>query len=693
MQKKNLTYTAIKKAIEAKDETKAKQLLETVSTKYYEDGSSELLDAEYDGLVLLYEKQFETSYNSIQRLDRTTSVRQDYPLLSGWLGKVLNEDELSKWYETNIEPNDFVIGSPKWDGCSIVISYDAKGNIIRALTRGEEGLGMDVTRAFVGEKHWKRPLGVPGGVKYELVMRWSDLERMNAELSGNWKNPRNTVAGSISSTDSKSRRPYMILMPLDAEWKNCSDDKATRIDALENYYGLMPNEMHGHKTLWNWWWTIADKSEAILLYNCISKERVEEPSGERSLDWEIFEFMIDGIVLEIGNPEGIERHGGPQNDRPSYSIAAKFPPLEARTTAKGIRWDLGNSGRLTPVIEFDPVFMNGNTYANCSISNMLRFDALKLGVGTPLVFELRGEILGYLTRGGADPKGTTPFPGPDADRQDVEFTYNDTGQRVFAYTAAPLAGRCENLLIKCGIKGIKIETLAKLCEAGVLQTLGDIWRLPAKEKLMAKVEGLGDISANGIAEAIQSKLSDGVSDWEVLASVGINSIGRTISKACLKTVTLQDLMGGMARPQLLEVLTPVVGPGRAEKILDGVIKYKQDLVVLVRLTLPMQSKGLQSKYAGPFYKVVVTGDLQNWEREEFKSMIEDMGHKMVGSVSSKTNYLITNSKTPLTTKLKRANELNIPIINESEAIQLLGLKTTKSSIKSQVDDTISLKDL
>src|SRR5262249_22504987 len=137
------------------------------------------------------------------------------------------------------------------------------------------------------------------------------------------------------------------------------------------------------------------------------------------------DLMADGVVFEYADAAAIAALGGPSST-PDFMAALKFPYAEARTVALALEWDDGNTGRVTPCVVFEPVIINGNTYKRVSIANMTRFDELKLCPGTPLIFQLRNDILGWVTRGGEDPEGAVPFPEPEG----VSYTYNDEGQRV-----------------------------------------------------------------------------------------------------------------------------------------------------------------------------------------------------------------------------------------------------------------------
>ena len=674
-------YAALLAAIDAGDEAGAQRLLQDANNAYYNSGSSPLTDAEFDDAQARYTAAFglpiKTAPTIKGRSDRHAAVPHDWPLLSGWLAKADSLPSLNNWLRRRgaAAPGGAYIASPKWDGLSIVVTYDRLGRVVRALTRGDDGLGVDVTSLFAGEIHFgEHDLNLTAtrfGVKYELVMSWEALERMNDALGKTYKNPRNTVAGIASADDGVARREYITLVPLDIEWDGCTDTRLQRLEFMERLFcpqGDTPATFQGNgnsETPFFWW--VTEQSEDLV-------DVFTEVHGWRSN--EAFSFMLDGIVVEYADPADIERLGGRRSDCPDYAVAVKFPSLVGRSRVVSLDWDLGNTGRLTPVVNYEPINLDGRTFTRTSIANMVRFDELRLCPGTPILIEVRGDILGWLDRDGEDPPGATPFSAPDG----CTYTFNDRGQRVFAYVDAPLAGRCERMMVKCGVKGVRIETISKLVNAGVVTNLADMWSLTEKFDQIAAIPGLGATSADLLCSAIDAKLAKGLWDWEILASVGINGVGRTLSKDALKVFTLSELLAGNCAEG---VLAGVLGPERARFVVEGAREYTRDIQDLVQAALAggglHATKEATSSYDGPFYKVVVTGDLNRWERDEFKTLIETMGHKMVGSISKNVNFLITNTPTSGTVKNKKALELGVEILTEEQAIARLGLDTSVSA--------------
>ena len=693
-------FTRLGDAISGGNEQLARQLLQECNDAYYGSGTSPLTDAEFDRAAAAYTARFGLPLRTAPRVeaalkgrtDRHAGVPHDWPLLSGWLAKAAGLEETHDWLgkaaDTHRPGN--LLGSPKWDGMSIVITYDRRGAVRRALTRGDNGLGVDVTRLFAGETHFLqdgRPYDFEVerfGVKYEVVLSWSALERMNAELGLEMKNPRNAVAGIASADDPSARRPYITLVPLDIEWDDCGEGRMERVQFMQDLFcGQLDDD--GNQVAPPLFTGNGAQETPFFWYAIDSWDGGDEAAGvvevyEEILSWRgspSFDFMIDGVVFEFYDTDEIERLGGRSNDCPAYAIATKFPSMTGRTRVVSVDFDVGATGRRTPVVNYEPITMDGRTFSRTSISNMVRFDALNLCVGTPIIVEVRGDILGWIDRDGPDPAGATPIPCPDG----LEFTYNKAGQRVFAYSEAPLDGRCERMMVKMGIKGIKIETLKKLVDAGLITRLGDCFRLD--ENRVASVPGLGPSSAELLCSSLAKKLESGFWDWEILASVGILNVGRTLSKETLKVGMLSEFLsasnttastGAADGSALFSSLHAAIGPERCRMVMDGLVRHRDDILDLMSLCPVKDTKAAQVAVGdGPKYKVVVTGDLKYWDRDVFKDYIETLGHKMVGSISGKTDYLITNTPNSGTVKNRKAQELGVQIITEEQAIEILNL--------------------
>lgn len=688
------SYQDIAGQVYAGNENRARALLEEVNEQYYNDGSSPLTDAEFDRAQSLYTTKFGLPFKTGHRVaksrtDRHAVAVHDWPLLSGWLAKAAGKGAMVEWFVKRVVATMMTVlyASPKWDGMSLTFTYDRFGVVKRVVTRGDDGMGVDATKHFEGESHFGGwDFGVEQfGVKYEAVMGWGALEELNVESDRALKNPRNTVAGIISSDDSAVARKYLTLVPLEIEWDGMVECRAERLEFMQTLFCGAEAETeggvaamaaqpamftgNGDRETPFYWWGLGSLVEAEEIHDEIHALR-ETPG---------FDYMIDGVVLEFADEQDITRLGGRASDCPDYAIAVKFPSLVGHTHVLSVDFDLGNTGRRTPCVNYEPITMDGRTFSRTSMANFTRFDQLKLCPGTPILVEIRGDVIGWIDRDGSDPDGAIPFVEPDG----LEFTYNKHGHRVFAYSEAPLAGRVERMMVKMGVRGVRIETIKKIVDAGLITRLGDIFRLDAVAGKVASLPGMGINSTETVCSAVGAKLAGGLWDWEILASVGILNVGRTLSKEALKVATLGEYidvltmrtMGDDACSMIASRLHAALGPVRSQMILEGITNHLDDIEDLASLGPVRETKtAVTTSSAGPKHKIVITGDLQHWERDAFKDYVEMLGHKVVGSVSKNSTLLLTNDPSSGTVKNRRARELGVQIVTENEIIEMLGLE-------------------
>ena len=387
-------YTEALEAIQIRDKNVAKRILDEANAAYYADGSSEMTDAEYDEISALFQQTFGDAVKTGARLDRQAGIPHDWPLLANWLAKLQDTEGITAWTRSRhvYLGDDGMLASPKWDGLSIVITYLRNGAVKRALTRGEDGLGVDVTRLFRGERHFGPDFDagvVLFGIKYELVMGWSDLDRLNLDLGLELKNPRNAAAGIAATDDCATRRQYVTLIPLDLEYDGMTESRMERLGVLSSWFTPDPDSGEAAPFTGN-----GGRETPFFWYECPTFDDVmvayTEIHGWRSIP--DFDFMIDGVVIEMASDEAVKALGGRTSDCPAYAVAAKFPHLVGRSRVISLEWDTGGTGRLTPCVNYEPVTMDGRTFSRTSIANMTRFDQLRLAPGTPIRIEIRGDV-------------------------------------------------------------------------------------------------------------------------------------------------------------------------------------------------------------------------------------------------------------------------------------------------------------
>ena len=642
-----------------------KDLLEKASDAYYNSDEKIMSDEEYDKLRDKYEN--EVGLLPIGALPKegkgTVNVSHNYENMVGSLSKTNTIEGFREWLEKTItngkgDRNKIqLLVSLKYDGNSVAIEYE-NGKCKLALTRGRDGKGLDLTHVFKDETI---PVKDNLCVKYEVVMCYDDFNQFLEDTGGDYKNPRSVTAGILGRDDAYKYRKYLTLVPLAVALEN--EEFSSKNDELKTLKKVNTGKVKYH-------------ADAKLLKGNLEEviEQLEDIYNNLSNTRQDLNVMIDGLVIEL---IGKKYHKlGYVNTKPKWVVALKFPYMEKTSKVTGFDFCLGNSGRITPRVWFEPVVFNGATQQKVSLANYMRFQELKLGIGSDILVQYRNDCLSYVEKLDTEHNKTvTPY----------EFTnvcpvcgspveINDNG--TYAFCSNPncngtVIGRIERYLTKLDIKGIKAATLEKLYDNNMITDIHSLYELDYKK--VAKIEGLGTKSANIMKKAIESKVPF---DYELLAGIGIEDLGNTMSKQLCKVYSLTELLDLSKKKSFKNEIIKLEGFSdiMAGKLLYGLNTYRDELNKLIKCTNMKIYKESLVTPTGKTYNFCITGSINQWKnRDELKSVLESLGHKVTGGVTSKTDYLINNDLESTSSKNKKAKELNKLIINEQQLKELLGL--------------------
>jgi len=696
-----------KKSLSEKELKEIYKFLKLCSDLYYspEEGEDTILtDEEFDNLVKLYEeksgKRYKLGSSKVAGNKKLVNIEHQFPDLVGTLFKTYSIAEVEQWLniklghladsDINGQTISFVV-SLKYDGNSAVGIYDNRGKCKNALTRGEDGKGMSLFNIFEGNEVGFHSTNKTDklGIKYEVITTTSDFNKI-CELKGkSYANMRSVVAGILSGDGGEQYADYLTFVPIKIE--SASDDRKTQTIKRKDQLKLLNEMMVSNKSIPFTFKTftyrdVCDKDELIELFiNDLNKFYTTWTDKRNELS-----YMIDGIVIEILN-EDIRKKLGRTGFENNFECALKFPYMTKSSKIIGMRFDTGKTNRITPVAIFEPVYFNGAKCEHVSLSNYKRFKELNLAIGDRVSIEYHGDVLSYLNKIPGGESGEKPIKFishcPDC-KEKLKVTKNDKGEKVFVYCPnkkcpSGKKGKILNYVKKMDIKGIDESTINDLFNNGLVKTIAGLYTL--SEKSILDIEGYQEKSAANIVSAIQSRKD--VYDYEMLGSLLITNFGRDSAKLLLTKMDYSTIMYEIENENydfLKSNIKKLDGfaDKSAEYIVNGIRKnYK----LIKRLEEYLNIKHIKDEIAkkqqemnidpnAPKYKVVVTGDLEWGDRSAFKEMIENMGHKMVGSISSKVDILITNDPTSGTVKNKKAKELGIPVLTEKEAFIKLGIK-------------------
>jgi DNA ligase (NAD+) len=648
---------------------------------YHDQDAPEISDAEYDALVR-ENRELEERFPQLVRADSPSKrlgaaptsalakVAHARPMLS--LENAFSAEEVEE-FVTRVKrflalPADAFVAftaEPKIDGLSCSLRYEA-GELVLAATRGDGAVGEDVTANVrtIGDIP-QRIANAPHvlEVRGEVYMSKADFEALNErqEASGGkvFANPRNSAAGSLRQKDPNitAARPLRFLAH---GWGELSEPLAdTQYEAMKRIEGFgIPLA----KLL-----VRCNSAEEMLAhYRAIEKARADLP------------FDIDGVVYKVDRLDLQERLGFVAR-APRWGLAHKFPAEKAETTLEGIDIQVGRTGKLTPVGRLKPVGVGGVIVANVTLHNRDEIERLGLRIGDRVRIQRAGDVIPQvienLTRDEPRPAYEFPTRCPMCDSEAVAEE-GEVDVRCTGGLICP-AQRFERLrhFVSRGaldIEGLGEKSVAEFIELGWLSSPADIFRLHNHRSELLAREGWKDKSVDNLLAAIEAKRRpDGP---RFLFGLGIRHVGIVTAKDLLKCFgTIEELRGAALSEGGQEELSSVqgVGPVVAEAVHDFFHEQHNREVLDDLLSevspQPFVSDAKQTEWSGK--TIVFTGSLETMSRDEAKAQAERLGARAAGSVSAKTDLVVAGPGAG--SKLKKAEELGIPVIGEAEWAQIV----------------------
>ena len=595
-----------------------------------------------------------------------TQVAHKYPMLS--LGNTYSESEVTDFYERVKKAlnEDFEICCElKYDGTSISLTYE-DGKLVRAVTRGDGEKGDDVTdnvktiRTIPLVLHGDYPSTFE--IRGEILMPWESFEALNREREAReeplFANPRNAASGTLKS-------------------QNSSVVAARKLDAY--LYYLLGEDLpaDGH-------------------YECLQKAaqwgfKISEHMKKARTLQEVFDYInywdterknlpvaTDGIVLKV-NSLRQQKNLGYTAKSPRWAIAYKFQAERALTRLNKVSYQVGRTGAVTPVANLDPVQLSGTVVKRASLHNADIIEGLDLHIGDMVYVEKGGEIIPKITGVDTDARGMLlgekvkfitrcPECGTPLVRFEGEAAHYCPNE-----TACPpqIKGKIEHFISRraMNIDGLGPETVDMFYRLGLIKDTADLYRLTVDD--IKDLDRMGQKSAENIVNGIAASRS--VPFERVLFALGIRFVGETVAKKIARSFKSIDEV----EQATLETLVNIDEIG--EKIAQSIVSYfanplNRSLVDRLKEAGLQFSRseedlsGYTDKLVGQ--SIVISGVFEHHSRDEYKEMIERNGGKNVGSISSKTSFILAGANMG-PAKLEKAQKLGIRILSENEFLDLL----------------------
>ena len=637
---------------------------------YYVLDSPELSDYEYDmlnrRLVQLETEHPEeiTPDSPTQRvggyaLSTFAAVTHPVPLES--LQDSFSESEVADFDAKVREKLSHVEYSvePKVDGLSIALEY-RDGKFVQGATRGDGKVGEDVTenlrtiRSLPKELPDKLPRLI---VRGEVYMSKEVFARLNAEREENgeahFANPRNAAAGSLRQQDPKvaaKRHLDVAIFNLQlAEGKSFSTHSET-LDYLRSQgFPVIPNLV------------VTELEDALEEIRRIGRDRAELP------------FDMDGAVVKLNSLSDREILGS-TSKVPRWAIAFKYPPEEKESVVEDIVVQVGRTGVLTPKAVLSPVRLAGTTVTNATLHNQDFITEKDIRVGDTVLVRKAGEIIPEVVRVLPEkrPEGAMPYHLPSSCPVCGAPVYREPGEAATRCTGAECPAQLLRNLCHftsreaMDIDGVGPAVLEQMVNAGLVHNAADLYSLTVQD--IAQMERMGDKSARNTVHAIEESRGRDLS--KLLCALGIRQIGAKAAQVLARHFGSFDALAAATEEELTAI--DDVGAITA-KCLRQWLESPQSQDLMARLKaagVNMECRDMPTADTLAGKTFVLTGTLSSLGRKEAEEAIARLGGKASGSVSKKTSYVVAGEEAG--SKLRKAQELGIPVLTESEFLAMIG---------------------
>ncbi|MDP0187944.1 NAD-dependent DNA ligase LigA [Glaesserella parasuis] len=640
-------------------------------------------DAEYDRLMNELKNlewqhpELITSDSPTQRvgakpLDGFAQITHETPMLS--LDNAFSDDDLTGFLrriEDRIAINSNQIEfccEPKLDGLAVSILY-VDGVLTQAATRGDGTTGEDITANIRTIRNI--PLKLKSSnpphrleVRGEVFMPQQGFEQLNekalAKGEKTFANPRNAAAGSLRQLDPKitRQRPLMLNAYNIGVYESDDELPTTHFDRLQwlKTLGIPVNAEI----------TLATGSQALTAFY----QKIQAKRSSLGYD-------IDGTVLKV-NKIVLQEQLGFISKAPRWAIAYKFPAQEEMTILNDVEFQVGRTGAITPVAKLEPVFVAGVTVSNATLHNGDEIERLGIAIGDTVIIRRAGDVIpqivGVVAERRLDNAKKIAFPTacPVCNSAVVRVE----GEAVARCTGGLFCGAQRKEALKhfvsrkaMDIEGVGEKLIEQLMERELIRTPADLFKLD--HTTLMRLERMGEKSANNALQSIEKAKNTTLARF--LFALGIRDVGEStaqnlanhfgtldaIRQADLDTLKQVQDVGEVVANRLFQFWQEPHNIEVVEDLIAQGVKW-QEVVPQEIADNPLKDK-----------TVVLTGTLTQLTRDQAKALLQQLGCKVSGSVSSKTDYLIAGEKAG--SKLAKAQELGVKILSEDE---LIGYFTT-----------------
>lgn len=557
---------------------------------------------------------------------------------------------------------------PKLDGLAVSLTY-CKGLLAIAATRGDGTVGEDVTHNI--RTIQTVPLRLSGKsfpgileVRGEVFMSLAGFKEMNRRAAEKGEkafvNPRNAAAGSMRQLDPR----LAASRPLEIYFYGAGIVEGRK---LPDRHSRILEEFRG--------WGLRTSPESRVVEGVDGLLAYYDEIGRRRSK---LRYQIDGVVYKV-DPIDQQRELGFVARAPRWAIAHKFPAEEEMTRVRAIEWQVGRTGALTPVARLEPVFVGGATVANATLHNIDELQRKDVRAGDTVVLRRAGDVIPEVVRVIIEKRpaktspvrlpGKCPVCGSEVEREEGEAIARCTGALV---CPAQLKESLRHFASRraLDIEGLGSKLVDQLVDLGLVKNPADLYRLEARQ--LAELERMGEKSATNLAESLERSKETTLARF--LYALGIRDVGETTAEALARHFRTFKALRDATVGEIEEV--PDIGPITAAHVHAFLAEPRNAKVIKDLIDLKVKwpeantVKSSRKDFDGKTF--VLTGKLSSLSRDEAGDLVRELGGKVAGSVSKKTDFVVVGADAG--SNLKKASELGIKMLDEDQFLRMAGRK-------------------
>ena len=540
----------------------------------------------------------------------------------------------------------------KFDGLTINLTYEG-GRLITGATRGNGIVGEDITPQIKTIR--TVPLTIPFKGKMEVqgecYMKLSVLDEINKTTDEKLKNARNAAAGALRNLDSR----ITAKRRLDCYCYNVGYIEGKKLETQDEMLGFLRENG----------FTVSD-----YLVFCDDIETVCDEIDKAEESRPHLDFLIDGMVVKVRDFATREALGATEKF-PRWAMAFKFAAEETTTTVRDITWEVGRTGKLTPRASFDPVELAGATIRHATLNNFDDIQRKRVGIGSrvfirrsnDVIPEILSAVEGDVPERQVEKPTVCPACGAHVEHRGVHLYCTNS------LSCAPqIAGRLAHYASRdaMDIDTFSEKTAALFVEELKLKSIPDLYDLGPQDYM--GLQGFGERRINNLMAAIER--SKDCTLGAFIFAIGIPNVGAKTAKDLARRFGTIEALRSATVEQLTEVpdVGEIVARSIVEFFADPSIATQVDRLLAHGVKPRPEEVQQDSPISGK--TIVVTGTLEKLDRRQAEALIESLGGKAAGSVSKKTDYVLAGESAG--SKLTKARELGVRVLNEQEFFELIG---------------------